>query len=352
MRFEQGDEVAEEGHTRRGVGVGRSVQTPVRRENLAGFLPLAEHDEGEQKIVAPKSRHPHKSACSVRISRDKLTPVFRRKQTVHGESAMTNLQMAAASGNAEAVREALAEHPDLNVTGGPSGFTALLFAVAGTDSKDRQTIVEMLHAAGADLEKKDLEKGLTPLHYTGLRNKPLIMQALLKCGAKVNATEVNGATALHGAVFHGNLEVCKILVQAGADPMLVDKHGYTPMFLAERGGDKAIIEVLKSASPVSAEKLAKKPDEAYLQRVEESNEKLQPLKEHKFEPNAYYEARVTWNKASKLGRLALHGSEVGVEFSISFKTNAKGLPYNMLRASGGPELWPEDVVIVSCSKVS
>lgn len=30
LRFEQGDEVAEEGDARRGVGVGRSVQTPVR----------------------------------------------------------------------------------------------------------------------------------------------------------------------------------------------------------------------------------------------------------------------------------------------------------------------------------
>jgi hypothetical protein len=39
---------------RRGVGVGRSVQTPVRGENLAGFLQLAEHDEGEHQIVPAK----------------------------------------------------------------------------------------------------------------------------------------------------------------------------------------------------------------------------------------------------------------------------------------------------------
>ena len=52
LRFEQGDEVAEEGDARGGVGVGRCVQTPVRGENLAGFLQLAEHDEGEHQIVA------------------------------------------------------------------------------------------------------------------------------------------------------------------------------------------------------------------------------------------------------------------------------------------------------------
>ena len=51
LRFEHGDEVAEEGDARRGVGVGRSVQTPVSGENPAGLLQLAEHDEGEYQIV-------------------------------------------------------------------------------------------------------------------------------------------------------------------------------------------------------------------------------------------------------------------------------------------------------------
>ena len=60
LRFEQGDEVAEERYARRGVGVGRSVQTPVRGENLAGFPQLAEHDEGdegEHQIVAAVDGH-------------------------------------------------------------------------------------------------------------------------------------------------------------------------------------------------------------------------------------------------------------------------------------------------------
>jgi len=38
LRFEQGDEAAEEGDARRGVGVGRSVQMPVRGEYLAGTI--------------------------------------------------------------------------------------------------------------------------------------------------------------------------------------------------------------------------------------------------------------------------------------------------------------------------
>ena len=45
-------ELAEEGEARGGVGVGWSVQTPVRGENLAGLLQLAEHEEGEHQMVA------------------------------------------------------------------------------------------------------------------------------------------------------------------------------------------------------------------------------------------------------------------------------------------------------------
>jgi len=57
LRFEQGDEMAEEGDARRGVGVGRSVQTPVRGENLAGFLQLAEQDKSEHQVVAAMNSH-------------------------------------------------------------------------------------------------------------------------------------------------------------------------------------------------------------------------------------------------------------------------------------------------------
>lgn len=51
LRLERGDDVAEGGDARRGVGVGRCVQTPVRGENLAGFLQLAEHDEDRHEIA-------------------------------------------------------------------------------------------------------------------------------------------------------------------------------------------------------------------------------------------------------------------------------------------------------------
>ena len=55
LRFEQGDEVAEEGNSRRRVGVGWSVQTPVRGENLAGFLQPFQPKPFSAVWVLPKS---------------------------------------------------------------------------------------------------------------------------------------------------------------------------------------------------------------------------------------------------------------------------------------------------------
>jgi ankyrin repeat protein len=184
----------------------------------------------------------------------------------------SDLGVAAMSGNPDLVRKALAQQPDINASEGPSGFTPLLSAVAGTDSPQRQEIIEMLHAAGADMDRKDTEKQITPLHYAALRNKPLIMQALLKCGANVHATESNGATALHGAAFHGHLEACRILLRAGANARLPDAHGYTPIFLAERGGHTEILALLRNAIPTEVvPTMGNAVDDSYLQKVEARN---------------------------------------------------------------------------------
>lgn len=66
----------------------------------------------------------------------------------------SDLGTAAMSGKPDLVRQALAQQPDINACEGPSGFTPLLSAVAGTDSQQRQEIIELLHTAGADMDKR------------------------------------------------------------------------------------------------------------------------------------------------------------------------------------------------------
>ena len=160
---------------------------------------------------------------------------------------MTPLHMAASTGNPEVVRAALASNPDVNALSQPNGFTPMHMNIAGTDSSRRQEIVRLLHVAGANLEIKTLDKGLTPLQLAALRGKPLCVAALLQCGANVRALENYGGTALHMAAYKGHTEICRLLMIAGADPRLSDKHGNTPISLAKTQGHTQLCSILSGA---------------------------------------------------------------------------------------------------------
>ena len=51
---------------------------------------------------------------------------------------------------------------------------------------------------------------------------------------------------MHVAVYKGNLDIIKLLMDAGADPKIADKDGTTALSLAEEQGNAEIVEYLKS----------------------------------------------------------------------------------------------------------
>jgi cytohesin len=83
--------------------------------------------------------------------------------------------------------------------------------------------------------------------------------ALLEHGARVDATDYPGHTALWEAVKKNDCDMIRLLLQHGADPERGDKGGHTPLDLAARDGQdkaRACLEKLtgkKSAPPASAQ---------------------------------------------------------------------------------------------------
>ncbi|CAJ1330654.1 unnamed protein product, partial [Effrenium voratum] len=59
-----------------------------------------------------------------------------------------------------------------------------------------------------------------------------LVRLLLRGRANVNDADAKGVTALHIAVFEGNMELCKTLLLARADVEATDRHGQTPLFFA------------------------------------------------------------------------------------------------------------------------
>jgi ankyrin repeat protein len=73
------------------------------------------------------------------------------------------------------------------------------------------------------------------------------LTSLIDSGADVNAADVEGATALHWAVYADRTEAARILLSAGADPAIENRFGVAPLYLAAVNGNAPMIDLLLTA---------------------------------------------------------------------------------------------------------
>lgn len=73
------------------------------------------------------------------------------------------------------------------------------------------------------------------------------VRALVEKSIDVNATQVDGMTALHWACRHDDLEMAQLLVKTGADVNIANRYGVTPLTLACTNGNRVLVELLLDA---------------------------------------------------------------------------------------------------------
>ncbi|XP_063983689.1 ankyrin repeat domain-containing protein 29 isoform X3 [Diachasmimorpha longicaudata] len=152
------------------------------------------------------------------------------------------------------------------------GATALFIASQNGHVRILEVLLE--HGAKTDAARTD---GATPLWIAAQMGHDHAVRRLLKAGAKVDATRHDGATplfkashkghtsvigellkyrpslgllpngesALHAAALTGHMTVARQLVGAGADPLLVNQEGLTPLQLALRHSQGQVANYLK-----------------------------------------------------------------------------------------------------------
>jgi ankyrin repeat protein len=77
------------------------------------------------------------------------------------------------------------------------------------------------------------------------------LRTLLQKKADVNAPQVDGATALHWAVYRDDLEAADLLIRAGANVKAANREGVTPLAMAALYGNTQMIDkLLKSGADV------------------------------------------------------------------------------------------------------
>ena len=112
-----------------------------------------------------------------------------------------------------------------------NGTTARVPLFGAMDALEEDVeIVNMLLSAGADITYSPAGTGnRTVLHLAALYNKPQVLQTLIPHAPRelLDAVSDSG-TALHCAVQGGGLECLELLLAAGADHRIPDRHGLVP----------------------------------------------------------------------------------------------------------------------------
>ena len=91
-------------------------------------------------------------------------------------------------------------------------------------------LCRQLIARGADVNKP----GWTALHYAATRGQLAIMTLLLDNYAYIDAASPNGTTPLMMAARYGTPEAVKLLLDAGADPLLKNEQNLSAIDFAQR----------------------------------------------------------------------------------------------------------------------
>jgi ankyrin repeat protein len=139
---------------------------------------------------------------------------------------------ASAVGRLDRVRAAIDDDPEAIRRLSPDGFTALHLAAFFGKPEVAKTLLD----AGASVDTYTTNDFANqPLHAAAAGRHLEVCRLLLAAGADVNATQHGGYAPLHEAAQHGDVEMVELFLSAGADPALVVAEG-TPADLAEAAG--------------------------------------------------------------------------------------------------------------------
>lgn len=145
--------------------------------------------------------------------------------------------------NKEIVEILVDQRADINSRSQSNGWTPLQRACFAGQLE----VVKELLARGAKVDAED-RLGKSALHYAaGWPESPEITKLLLQHGANPNAQDHAGWTPLHNSSYAGHVAAVKLLLEKGAKVNAEDYYGLTPMMQARAAGRDDVVAVLKAA---------------------------------------------------------------------------------------------------------
>lgn len=158
--------------------------------------------------------------------------------------------MLAMKESAFKVAKVLVNHPKIRIELRNAADESPLMMAA---LKGEMALCQLMIRKGADVNKP----GWAPLHYAATSGHLEIMRLLLDAHAYIDAASPNNTTPLMMAAHYGTPVAVKLLLEAGADPMLKNDLGLTAIDFAHRGSRT------ESADLISAFIRGRQPKESW-----------------------------------------------------------------------------------------
>ena len=166
------------------------------------------------------------------------------------EDRRTALHVAASDGSINVVQCLIEEGCDINAKD-RFGHTPLDDSIQG-GHKQVTDLLRYYHAQHGSIEKLEAK-----LIQACADNNLAEVATLLDAGVNPNCADYDARTPLHLAVAEGNVEICKLLLEKGADPKAEDRWGSSPLSelqrrLARTGRDpmqEVFVDYMETATP-------------------------------------------------------------------------------------------------------
>ncbi|PSS24307.1 E3 ubiquitin-protein like [Actinidia chinensis var. chinensis] len=204
----------------------------MRELLLAGADPNAVDDEGESVLHRAVSKK--YTECAVVI----LEHGGCESMAILNSKSLTPLHLCVATWNVTVVKrwvELASVEEIANAIDKPSSAGTVL-CMAAALKKDHEAegreLVRILLAAGADPNAQDTQHGRTVLHTAAMANDVELVKIILDAGVDVNITNVHNTIPLHVALARGAKSCVGLLLSAGANCNLQDDEGDSAFHIA------------------------------------------------------------------------------------------------------------------------
>ena len=176
------------------------------------------------------------------LAAGQVTDVFMAACSAGQLAVLVELQRA----HGEALAACLSS--ELVDIGGPAPIPSAFLALYAASQSGRCAVVEWLVGEMGVPAEVVMPNGGRPIVIAGEQGQLEVVRVLLNAGVDVNSASANGRTVLYGAALSGHVEVVRALLAAGAN---VDQGrldgGWTPLMSGAEYGHVEIVEALMEA---------------------------------------------------------------------------------------------------------